>query len=216
MDVEEEKRLAASCAAQLVEDGMRVGLGTGSTVAHLLLELARRSLKAVYVATSPGTEAAARKAGLLTQPFDTLDRLDLAIDGADQIASNGWLIKGGGGAHTREKIVAACATRFVVIADSTKRVEKLRGPVPLELLAFGLAATLRHLEPTLLRGVPLSPDGGLIGDYQGEVEDPESLARWFSATPGVVGHGLFAPDLVSEVLVGVGNTVQRTITGGKK
>jgi ribose 5-phosphate isomerase A len=215
MDVEEEKRLAAIAAAELVKDGMHVGLGTGSTVAYLLPELARLAPDALYVATSPNTEELARALGLNIKPFDTLARLDLAIDGADQIAADGWLVKGGGGAHTREKIVANCADHFVVIADSTKLVDHLHGPVPVELLTFGLNATLRHLEPTVLRGVTLSPDGGLIGDYQGDASQPAALARWFEATPGVVGHGLFAPDLVSQVLVGRGNDVQRT-TGEKQ
>jgi ribose 5-phosphate isomerase A len=215
MDVEKEKRLAACAAAGLVKDGMLVGLGTGSTVAYLLPELARLGPKALYVATSPSTEELARTLGLAVQPFDSLSQLDLAIDGADQIAADGWLVKGGGGAHTREKIVAACASHFIVIADSTKLVDHVHAPVPVELLAFGLDATLRHLEPTVLRGVTLSPDGGLIGDYQGEVKDPAALALWLAATPGVVGHGLFAPDLVSQVLVGRGNDVQRT-TGEKQ
>lgn len=211
MDVEEEKRLAACAAAAFVKDGMHVGLGTGTTVAYLLPELARLDPKAVYVATSPNTEELARTLGLAVEPFDSLSHLDLAIDGADQVATNGWLIKGGGGAHTREKIVAACASHFIVIADSTKLVDRLHAPVPVELLAFGLDATLRHLQPTVLRGVTLSPDGGLIGDYQGDVSDPATLASWFEATPGVVGHGLFAPDLVSQVLVGRGTSVQRTL-----
>lgn len=215
MDVEQEKRLAATAAAEMVKDGMRVGLGTGSTVAYLLPELARLGPDAVYVATSPSTEELARTLGLNVEAFDTLARLDLAIDGADQISADGWLVKGGGGAHTREKIVAACADHFIVIGDSTKLVEHLHGPVPVELLSFGLNATLRHIDPTVLRGVTLSPDGGLIGDYQGEVSDVAALARWFEATPGVVGHGLFAPDLVSQVLVGRGNSVQRT-TGEKQ
>jgi ribose 5-phosphate isomerase A len=215
MGVEEEKRLAACAAAQFVTDGMHVGLGTGTTVAYLLPELARLAAKAVYVATSPSTEAAARALGLVVEPFDSLSRLDVAIDGADQIAADGWLIKGGGGAHTREKIVAACADQFIVIADTSKLVEHLHAPVPVELLAFGLEATLRHLQPTLMRGVTLSPDGGFIGDYQGEVTDPAALALWLEATPGLVGHGLFAPDLVSQVLVGRANDVQRT-TGEKQ
>jgi ribose 5-phosphate isomerase A len=215
MDVEEEKRRAACAAAVFVKDGMHVGLGTGTTVAYLLPELARLNPQAVYVATSPATEELARSLGLPVQPFDSLSQLDLAIDGADQVASNGWLIKGGGGAHTREKIVAACASHFIVIADSTKLVDRLHAPVPVELLTFGLDATLRHLEPTLLRGVTLSPDGGLIADYQGDVSNPTALASWFEATPGVVGHGLFAPDLVSQVLVGRDNIVQR-ITGEKQ
>ena len=117
----------------------------------------------------------------------------MAIDGADQIAPDGWLVKGGGAAHTREKIVAAAADRFVVIADSSKPVAHLHPPIPLELLAFGLAATLRHLGAASLRDVPPSPDGGVIADFTGEVGDPAELAARLSATPGVVAHGLFPP-----------------------
>ncbi|MBO0715028.1 MAG: ribose 5-phosphate isomerase A, partial [Acidimicrobiales bacterium] len=123
--VEREKQVAAEAAAGLVEDRMTVGLGTGSTVAHLLPVLARRSLSVRYVSTSPRTEQAARELGLVVEPFETVVELDLAIDGADQVAPDGWLIKGGGGAHTREKVVAAAALRFVVIVDSSKLVEAL-------------------------------------------------------------------------------------------
>jgi ribose 5-phosphate isomerase A len=214
MNVEEEKQLAAAAAAEMVETGMRVGLGTGSTVAYLLVELARRNLKAVHVATSPRTADAARALGIVVEPFNVLDRLDLCIDGADQISLNGWLIKGGGGAQTREKVVAASANRFIVIADSTKLVDHLHAPVPLELLAFGLESTLRLLGNTTLRDAEHSPDGGVICDYHGDVSDPAALAQWLSSTPGVIGHGLFAPGLVSEVLVGTGNTVQRSTSGG--
>src|SRR5262249_25184283 len=109
MDVEREKKLAAEAAAQLVEDGMAVGVGTGATVAYLLPALAARRLKLRCVATSVHTEEAARELGVCVEPFESLeslDHLDIAIDGADQIAPDGWLIKGGGAAHTREKIVA--------------------------------------------------------------------------------------------------------------
>jgi ribose 5-phosphate isomerase A len=191
---------------------MAVGLGTGSTVAYLLRALARRELSIRCVATSPRTEQRARELGLSVQPFDTLDRLDLCIDGADQIAPDGWLIKGGGGAHTREKIVAAAADRFIVIADSTKPVVALRPPVPVELLSFGLPATLRRLGRVTLRDVPPSPDGGLIADYHGPIDDPAAVANWLSATPGVIGHGLFEPALVSVILIDYGHTVeQRTL-----
>src|SRR5262245_31210385 len=108
MDVEREKKLAAEAAAQLVEDGMRVGLGTGSTVAYLLPALAARPLKLRCVATSVHTEEVARALGISVEPFESLvslDHLEIAIDGADQIGPDGWLIKGGGAAHTREKIV---------------------------------------------------------------------------------------------------------------
>ena len=160
------------------------------------------------MATSPATEREARRLGIDLGPFDGVDRLDIAIDGADQVAPDGWLIKGGGGAHFREKIVAAAAERFVVIVDSGKPVEKLAPPVPLELAKFGLAATLRELGDVELRDVPDSPDGGLIADYVGAVGDPGDLAALFSATPGVVEHGLFPPQLVSEVLVGRGEKVE--------
>ena len=200
--VEDEKRLAGETAAELVEDGMTVGLGTGSTVAYLLPVLARRNLSLRCVATSQRTADAARSLGILVEAFVGIDRLDIAIDGADQIAPDGWLVKGGGGAHTREKLVAATAERFVVIADSTKPVERLHSPIPLELLSFGLTSTLRRLTSTTLRAVPASPDGGVIADFQGEVGDPAALAARFAATPGVVEHGLFPRGMVQSILIG--------------
>jgi len=213
VSVETEKQLVAHAGAQLVENGMRVGLGTGSTVSYLLGELARRDLDCVFVATSARTERDARALGLNVQTFDTLDQLDVAIDGADQVSADGWLNKGGGGAHTREKLVASAATSFIVIVDSSKLVDALHGPVPLELMAFGLANTLRRLSPVEVRDVPASPDGGVIADYLGVFDDPAALAPWLSSTPGVVEHGLFAPALVHQILVGVDSTV-RTITSG--
>jgi ribose 5-phosphate isomerase A len=210
VSIEREKQAAAEAAADLVEHHMTVGLGTGTTVAFLLPALARRSLDILCAATSPRTEHSARELGLRMEDFASIDRFDMTIDGADQIAPDGWLVKGGGGAHTREKILAAAADRFVVIADSSKPVEALHGPVPLELLAFGLRATLRLVAPTLLRDVPLSPDGGVIADYEGPVGDPAALSARFAATPGVVEHGLFPPDMVATVLVGRGESVIRT------
>ena len=204
-----EKRLAAEAAAELVRDGMTVGLGTGSTVEYLLPALAARRLAIRCTATSLQTEQTARSLGLPIEPFDRLESLDLAIDGADQIAPDGWLVKGGGGAHTREKVVAAAAARFVVIASSDKVVERLSPPVPLELLRFGLAATLEALSPTMLRDASESPDGNPIADYLGPFDDPVTLAAWLSATPGVVEHGLFSPELVTDVLVGRGTDVEQ-------
>jgi ribose 5-phosphate isomerase A len=128
---EDEKRAAAEQAAGLVEDGMTVGLGTGTTVAYLLPVLAARRLNLRCVATSPRTERAARELGFSLEPFDALDRLDLTIDGADQIDPAGWLVKGGGAAHTREKVVAAASDRFVVIGSSDKLVEAIAPPIPL-------------------------------------------------------------------------------------
>ncbi len=208
-EVEREKRIAAEAAAELVEDGMTVGLGTGSTVGFLLPALAARSLDIRCVSTSLATESAAVALGLPVEPFAGLARLDIAIDGADQIAPDLWLVKGGGAAHTREKVVAAAADRFVVIASSDKLVDAIRTPIPLELLAYGLDATLRALGDAELRDVPPSPDGGVIADFTGAVEDPEELAARLAATPGVVEHGLFPPELVSEVLVGRESHVER-------
>ena len=121
------------------------------------------------MATSPETERAAREHGLDVRPFTSFGRLDLALDGADQIAPSGWLVKGGGGAHTREKVVAAAAERFVVIASSNKLVAALAPPIPLELLPFGLESTLRLLEPVALRRRHQRPTAAC---------SPTTSARW--------------------------------------
>jgi ribose 5-phosphate isomerase A len=190
---------------------MRVGLGTGSTVAYLLPALAKRSLELRCVATSPATAQAAEGLGLRVETFvgtDAVAQLDIAIDGADQVAPSGWLVKGGGAAHTREKAVAAAADRFVAIVSSDKLVESLSPPVPLELLEFGLAATLARLEAARLRDVPRSPDGGVIADFTAEFDDPEELAAWLASTVGVVEHGLFPASMVSDVVVARGDEVE--------
>lgn len=208
--MERQKRAAAQAAAELVQDGMRVGLGSGSTVAHLLPAIAARGCSGLRcVATSPATEAAARALGLTVEALDDVGELDVAIDGADEIDPRGWLIKGGGGAHTREKIVVASARRFVVIASADKAVRELSPPVPLELVPFGVQRTLLALEPARLRGIAPSPDGGAIADYLGAVGDPRELAARLSATPGVVEHGLFAPEMVSLILIAGEDAVER-------
>jgi ribose 5-phosphate isomerase A len=211
------KRAAARAAAELVLDGERVGLGTGSTVAHLLPALAARRLgKVRCVATSPATSASARALGLVVVELDLLGTLDIAIDGADQIDPQGWLIKGGGGAHTREKIVAGAAQRFVVIASAEKARDSLSAPVPVEIMRFGAQVTLDSIAPARLReATPLSPDGNLIADYLGPVEDPERLSARLSATPGVVEHGLFAPSLVSDILIAGADGVEHRL-GAKR
>jgi len=216
VSLEEEKRLAADTAAEMIEADTRVGLGTGTTVAYLLTAIARRAVRAHYVATSPHTADAARELGITIEEFGAIDELDLAIDGADQIAPDGWLIKGRGGAHLREKIVAASARRFVVIADSSKPVATLHAPVPLELRPFGLRATMRELGSVTLRDVGPSPDGGVLADYHGDVDDPRGLAERLESTPGVSAHGLFAPNLVSDIIVATAKTVTRSIPGGQQ
>ena len=213
-DLEHEKKLAAEVAADLIEDGMTIGLGTGSTVAHLLPVIAERAPKDIRcVATSDATEELARELGLPMENFEWLDRLDIAIDGADQISPDRWLVKGGGGAHTREKIVAAAAERFVVIGDSTKPVDRIGAPIPLELFSFGISSTLTRISESLgsvkqRAETAASPDGGVIADYLGDVADPAELAATLSAMPGVVDHGLFPPEMVSDVLIGRGDAVK--------
>lgn len=212
MSVEREKRLAAEAAALLVEDGMTVGLGTGSTVAYLLPALAARNLQLRCVATSPVTEQKAVELGINVESFrgpGAVPRLDIAIDGADQVAPSGWLVKGGGAAHTHEKAVAAAADRFVVIVSANKMVDTLAPPVPLELLEFGLAATLQRLETVQLRDSPPSPEGGIIADFTGDFEDPDELSWRLSSTVGVVEHGLFPAEMVSDVVVARGEEVER-------
>lgn len=203
--IDAQKRIAAQAAAELVEDGMLVGLGTGSTAYHLVVALAARNLRIRCVATSPATSEHAQRLGMDVKGFigpRAMARLDITIDGADQVAPSGWLVKGGGGAHTREKAVAAAADRFVVIVSANKLVERLSPPVPLELARFGLAATLARLPAARVRRAPLSPDGGVIADYVEAFDDPEALAAELSAATGVVEHGLFAPAMVSDVMVG--------------
>jgi ribose 5-phosphate isomerase A len=213
MDDDPDKRAAAEAAALLVDDGMRVGLGTGSTVAFLLPALARRGLTGLRcVATSIDTAQKAAALGLPVEAFDALDRLDIAIDGADQVAPDGWIVKGGGGAHTREKIVAATADRFVVIVGENKLVDALQPTVPLELHAFGLASTLRRLPEAKIRaGWPPSPDDGVIADYAIPFDDPAALAARLSATAGVVDHGLFPPHLTSDVLIAHAGEVEHRV-----
>jgi ribose 5-phosphate isomerase A len=211
-DLESEKRIAAEAAAMLVEDGMAVGLGTGSTAAYFITALAARSLDIRCVATSPASEEQATGLGLRVEEFGAdgaPTRLDLAVDGADQVAADGWVVKGNGGAHTREKVVAAAADRFVLVASSDKVVERITPPIPLELLAFGADATIARLGHARRRGSPPTPDGGVLVDWVGPVDDPAELARRLSGTPGVIDHGLFPPELVSDVLIGRADRVER-------
>jgi ribose 5-phosphate isomerase A len=227
--IERQKRAAAEAAAELVEDGMRLGLGTGSTVAYLLETLAGRGLPRLNcAATSPATERRARALGLKVRRLDELGELDLAIDGADEVDPEGWLVKGGGGAQTREKIVAAAASRFVVIASANKAVAALSPPVPVELMRFAVGHTLRalvyaELRPKRIaaRDLPTesgtaarsrwwqSPDGGLIADYLGPIGDPRELSAHLSSVPGLIEHGLFPPEMVSLILIAGEQGVER-------
>jgi ribose 5-phosphate isomerase A len=210
-DIDNLKRAAAAQALELVEPGMRVGIGTGSTANHfveLLAEKVRAGLAVIGVATSEATRALAEKLGIPLSTLDETPQLDLTVDGADEVGPDLTLIKGGGGALLREKIVAAASARMVVIADDSKLVDQLgRFPLPIEVVPFGLTATCRHIEravgeagcpgPVRLRhardGHPFVTDGGhLILDAALErIPDPLWLAARLAEIPGVVEHGLF-------------------------
>lgn len=212
--METMKRAAAAEALRLVEPGMKLGLGTGSTARHFVDLLGGRvaaGLDVVGVPTSEATAAQARALGIRLASLDDLGDLDLTVDGADEIDPALNLVKGGGGAHLREKIVAAASRRMVVIADATKQVAALgRFPLPVEIVRFGQGATARKLraicedhglEPALRRrmkpdGAPFVTDEGnpildLVLPPGQTIADPAALAQALSLTPGVVEHGLF-------------------------
>jgi ribose 5-phosphate isomerase A len=211
MNADAQKRAAAARAVEFVRPGMRLGLGTGSTARHfveLVGERVRAGLDIVAVPTSQTTQADAERCGIPLTTLDDTPELDLTVDGADEIAPDLSLIKGGGGALLREKIVAAASARMIVIADETKWVAKLgRFPLPIEVAPFGLKATLRAIEKAI--GAILGPkalklrqgkdghafvtDGGhcIIDAALERIDDPKAMAHALSGVPGVMEHGLF-------------------------
>lgn len=211
MSVDEWKRQAAARALTYVEDGMKLGLGTGSTAAHFVDLLGAKVAAGLKVVCVPTSEATAEQARRLGIPLTTLDEtpfLDLTVDGADECDNALQLIKGGGAALLREKIVAAASEQMIVIADHTKLVEMLgRFPLPVEVVQFGLASTTAlvtslaedagcHGTVTLRRtasGAPLVTDNGnfILDCAFGRIEDPEELDAVLKLVPGVVEHGLF-------------------------
>lgn len=211
MNVDSLKRAAAARAIEFVRSGMRVGLGTGSTAAHfvaLLAERVRAGLDIIAVPTSEATRAQAARLGIVLTTLDETPELDLTVDGADEIAPDLTLIKGGGGALLREKIVATASARMVVIADESKWVSVLgRFPLPVEIAPFGATVTQRMVEaavsgegdavPAPLRldqnGHAFVTDGGhwLLDAQLQRIGDPQTLAARLSAVPGVMEHGLF-------------------------
>jgi ribose 5-phosphate isomerase A len=211
MTAEALKRVAAARAVEFVQPGMRLGLGTGSTAKHfveLIGERVRAGLDIVAVPTSEATHADAKRYGIPLTTLDETPELDLTVDGADEIGPDLSLIKGGGGALLREKIVAAASARMIVIADQGKWVAALgRFPLPIEVTPFGYSATLRAVERaiasvqrpgalTLRRGQDghaFVTDGGhwLIDAALGRIDDPKAMAHALSGVPGVMEHGLF-------------------------
>jgi ribose 5-phosphate isomerase A len=210
MDARTLKTEAARAALAHVEDGMRLGMGTGSTAdefTRLLGERVAAGLAVTGVPTSERTAARCREFGIRVSTLDETPELDLAVDGADEVGPGLSLIKGGGGALLREKIVAAAAARMIVVADESKVVDELgRFPLPIEVNAFGLKATeiaicraaaeLGLAGPVTLRmtkGEPFVTDGGhfILDASFGRIPDTRALSNALHAVPGVVEHGLF-------------------------
>jgi ribose 5-phosphate isomerase A len=220
--MDELKRQAAARALEEVHDGMKLGLGTGSTAKHfveLLGERVRAGLRVVGVPTSEATRVDAERCGIALTTLDDVDRLDLTVDGADECDPALDLIKGGGGALLREKIVAAASDRMIVIADDTKWVDMLgRFPLPVEVIPFGLAATRYAMAKAFAQGGVSGQmavrkgrdghvfvtDGGhwIVDAHLGRIGDAPRLAGLLDAIPGVVGHGLFIGLASTAVLAG--------------
>jgi ribose 5-phosphate isomerase A len=208
---EDAKRAAAARALELVKPGMRLGLGTGTTAKHFVDLLGAKVAEGLEVLCVPTSERTRMQAQTLSIPLATLDEapeLDLTIDGADEFDAKLRLVKGGGGAHWREKIVATASKRMVVITDHSKSVAVLgKFPLPVEVGAFGFVATQRLMEKAAAAagcqgeirmrktpsGHPVVSDNGnyLVDCFYGAIPDPEALALGFSAVPGVIEHGLF-------------------------
>ena len=225
--MDELKRQAAARALEQVRDGMRLGLGTGSTAKHfveLLGERVRAGLSVIGVPTSETTHADAIRCGITLTTLDDIDRLDLTVDGADDIDPALNLIKGGGGALLREKIVAAASDHMIVIADDSKWVDTLgRFPLPIEVVPFGLAATQRAIGRAFAEsgvsgqmvvrsgkdGHVFVTDGGhwIIDAHLGRIVDVPRLAGLLAAIPGVVEHGLFI-GLASTAILAGGNGIR--------
>jgi ribose 5-phosphate isomerase A len=215
------KRRAGEHAADLVTEGDVVGLGTGSTAAHAIRALGRAvaaGLDVRGVATSYAARDLAREVGVPLVDLDAVERIDIAIDGADQVSDDLVLIKGGGAAHAREKVVDAAADRFVVVADPSKETATLDRPIPVEVFPDARATVRRAIReggglPTLRTaerkdGPVVTDNGNLLLDCDfGAVADPGSLATDLATTPGVAAHGLFV-DMADEIHVGDGDGVR--------
>lgn len=199
-----DKALAAAAAVAEVRDGMLVGLGTGSTATHAIRALGERvaaGLDIRAVATSRASDALARGLGIVMLDFADVPRVDLTIDGADEIDDRLFAVKGAGGAMLREKVVAAASDRMVVIADGSKRVAAIgAAQVPVEILPFAHASLMAALgEGATLRmrdGAPYATDNGnWVADCRLGLNDPAKTAAWLDGVPGVLGHGLFLAEV---------------------
>jgi ribose 5-phosphate isomerase A len=223
-----KEQAALRAVAEEVRDGMIVGLGTGSTVAFVLEEIGRRVREERWriqgVPTSERTAVAARRLGIGLAALDATP--DVALDGADQVDPALNLIKGGGGAHVREKLVALAARRVAIVGDHTKAVPRLHGPVPLEVLPFALPWVLRTLPIRLPESTPhvrgqngrplLSDNGNVLVDLEcGPLSDPAAVAAELDAMSGIVDHGLFLGIADVAYLAGPGG-VRRLVSGTRR
>lgn len=215
------KQAAGKHASVFVESGMRVGLGTGSTAQWLIVALGERassgSLDITCTATSMRSEALARSLGLTVLTPDEIGSLDLAIDGADEVDPALNLVKGGGGAHVREKIIAQMAPRFLVVADETKLVDRLGAfGLPLEVLDFApgvVSGRVTDLGAASITTRPERSDNGnlLMDAHFPAIEDPAALARALEQVPGIVEHGLFLAEMVERVIVAGADGVRELV-----
>jgi ribose 5-phosphate isomerase A len=224
VNMKNAKQLVGKKAAELIENGMKVGLGTGSTANFFIDALIERKLDIVCVATSKASEERARAGNLRLATLDDISQLDITVDGADEIGPGLSLIKGGGGALLYEKIVANASKKMIVIADENKCVEQLGAfPLPIEIVPFGLAPTRRAVIEVCER-LGLSGALQMRGTKQGErfvtdgghfildaslkrIPDPEALAAALNAIPGVVEHGLFL-NIASSALIGSSESIR--------
>lgn len=220
-DREREKFVAARRGVEFVEDGMLLGLGTGSTADHtirMIGERVREGLSVRAIPSSRRSEQLAREVGIPLIGFDAATRLDLTLDGADEVDPRFSLIKGGGGALLREKIVASASKRVVILVDSAKPVTVLGAfPLPVEVVPFGWQVVAERIagrgaRPELRRaasGEPFVTDEGhhILDCHFGQISNPGALARWLNGIPGVVEHGLFV-NLAHLVIVGRGESAQ--------
>ena len=225
MSADDDKRLAAEAAVAEVRPGMLVGLGTGSTAAHMIRALGRmvaEGLEIDTVATSVASAELARSLGIRVHDFAGVGRVDLTIDGADEIDERLLVVKGAGGAMLREKCVAAASARMVVIADGAKRVFAIgKARVPVEVLPFAAAFVTRLLaersDPALRMtgGEPYRTDQDMlvVDCLFGDLSDPHGTAAWLQAIPGVLGHGLFLSEVDAAYLAadGVVTKLERRI-----
>lgn len=219
---QEDKKAAGESAASMVKDGMVVGLGTGSTVAWTIIRLGQRvrkdGLKILGVPTSYQAESLAIESGIALTTLSQHPILDLAIDGADQVDKNLFAIKGGGAAHTREKVVSCSAERFIVAIDGSKYVDKMSHPVPVEVLPFAFKLVERGLKdigglPVLRQakmkdGPVITDNGNFVIDVDfGIIESPADIAAKLSVIPGVIEHGIF--DNIDELHFSKSGSVER-------